>query len=383
MGTLILGSMVRFLPGPNLKNLKICTFLSGNSVYCSKIKMPKVLSDQQYHRVVNLKKDLKMSNIAIAELIGIKRQTVAEILKRNEQTNSPIPKIKGVKKRTKTAFGLRTPQDIKALRDASIASPYKTPKMLKEELQLGCSVSTVKRRLNEIHAGGRLESMRRFLTDETKLARYNFAKENSDYNWQRVVFSDEIRIECSANTMKYTRVSPARRFNPDYLRGKVNANKLCVTVWAGLTYQGLLDLVVIEDGRLTGPTYIRDILQPKILPHKVAHPNMVYVHDGASPHRSKCVTEWLQEKQIELLDWPIQSHDLTPMTKIWGILKAAVGEGHNPRRNQQEDLVKSIKRTWANLKTKKTQIKVLYNSTMKKLMERCVERQGEDVFAEL
>ena len=341
--------------------------------------MPKVLTDKQYYRVISLKNDLKMSNIAIAEQLGIKRQTVAEIIKRNDTTNSPIPKIKGHKKKTKTAFGLRTPQDIKALRDASVASPYKTPKMLKEELQLACSISTVKRRLSDIHAGGRLESIKRFLTDETKLARYNFAMDKKDYDWTRVVFSDELRIETESNKLKYTRVSAARRYNPDYLRGTVKANKCSVTVWAGLTYTGLLDLVIIEDGRLTGETYIRDILQPKILPHKKDHPNMIYVHDGCSPHRSKCVNEWLRDNDIELLDWPIQSADLMPMAKIWSLLKKEVGQIHNVRRQQQAAFVKSLKKAWENIRNKKSTIRQLYNITMVERMELCRCKQGEDI----
>ena len=341
--------------------------------------MPKVLSDRQYHRVISLKNDLKMSNIAIAEQLGIKRQTVAEIIKRNNTTNSPIPKIKGHKKKTKTAFGLRTPQDIKALRDATVASPYKTPKMLKEELGLACSISTVKRRLSDIHAGGRLESIKRFLTDETKLVRYNFAKDYKDYNWQPVVFSDELRIETESNRLKYTRISPARRYDPDYLRGTVKGNKCSVTVWAGLTYHGLLDLVIIEDGRLTGQTYIRDILEPKVLPHKKEHSNMIYVHDGASPHRSKCVNEWLRDENIELLNWPIQSADLMPMSKIWTMLKTEVGNIHNVRRQQQSLFVKSLKKAWESIKKKLPTIRSIYNVEMKKCMELCIQQQGEDI----
>ena len=68
--------------------------------------MPKVLSDRDYHRVVTYKKDLHMTNVAIAEELGIRRQTVAAILKREARTGSPMVQIKGNKKKTKSAATL-------------------------------------------------------------------------------------------------------------------------------------------------------------------------------------------------------------------------------------------------------------------------------------
>ena len=99
--------------------------------------MPKLLSDSEYHRVVTYKQKLGMLNIAIAEELGIKRQTVAEILKREQKTKSPIPKLKGHKQKTKTAHGLGTPDDNNRLLEASGQSPYKTQRVLREDLGLG------------------------------------------------------------------------------------------------------------------------------------------------------------------------------------------------------------------------------------------------------
>ena len=48
--------------------------------------MPKILDRQDYHRVITYKNDLHMTNVAIAEELNIRRQTVAEILKRHART---------------------------------------------------------------------------------------------------------------------------------------------------------------------------------------------------------------------------------------------------------------------------------------------------------
>ena len=74
--------------------------------------MPKILSPADYHRVVSYKQDFHMTNTAIAEELGIKRQTVEWILQRDARNGSPVVKIKGIKKKTKSAATLRTPHEI-------------------------------------------------------------------------------------------------------------------------------------------------------------------------------------------------------------------------------------------------------------------------------
>ena len=64
--------------------------------------MPKVLSDADYHPCVSYKMDFSMSNIQIAEELGIKRQTVGRILQQEATTGAPVEKIKGNKEKLNT-----------------------------------------------------------------------------------------------------------------------------------------------------------------------------------------------------------------------------------------------------------------------------------------
>jgi hypothetical protein len=53
-----------------------------------------------------------------------------------------------------------------------------------------------------------------------------------------------------------------------------------------------LDLVIMQCN-LTGDQYIRDVLQPVVVPHFDNHPlatRPVYMDDNARPHRSRAVT---------------------------------------------------------------------------------------------
>ncbi|KAK7441511.1 hypothetical protein BaRGS_00040571 [Batillaria attramentaria] len=60
-------------------------------------------------------------------------------------------------------------------------------------------------------------------------------------------------------------------------------------VWGCISHDCKLDLVTIR-GNLTGYHYIREVLQPAVVPHFDAHPlatRPVFMDDNARPHRSR------------------------------------------------------------------------------------------------
>ncbi|KAI3376764.1 hypothetical protein L3Q82_000366 [Scortum barcoo] len=67
------------------------------------------------------------------------------------------------------------------------------------------------------------------------------------------------------------------------------------TVWAGITTQHKTDLVLV-DGSVTARSYLRDIIEPIIIPKFCQHtPNFLFMDDNAPPHRARIVTARLQE----------------------------------------------------------------------------------------
>ena len=339
--------------------------------------MPKVLSEADYHRVITYKKDLHMTQVAIAEELGIRRQTVAQILKREADTGTPVAQIKGKKKKTKSARTLRTPAQIEKLRVATFKSPFKTPKVLRRELKLRCSLSTIKRRLREMHLGGRRSATKTFLTDKAKERRLNFANEHKDTDWKRVLFTDEVKIQTSAHGMTWVRRPPGTRYDPKYIREVNRSGRCSIMVWAGIGFHtGMMDITAIN-GTLNQVNYLNEILIPNVLPYKEAHPNMIFQHDGAPPHRANTVKDWLRENEIEVLKWPATSPDLNLIENLWNMLKEEIGPLNHIGPNQKEQLLAVVNEAWGRLRQKRTVIPRLYNSMKKRLDEVIIKDGGQ------
>ncbi|ORD95213.1 TCB2 [Hepatospora eriocheir] len=66
------------------------------------------------------------------------------------------------------------------------------------------------------------------------------------------------------------------------------------------------------------------------------------MHDNDPKHTSRLVTDWIDEKNIDVLDWPLQSLDLNPIEAVWAYVKAKLSKFGKLKKNELREKIKEI-----------------------------------------
>ncbi|GFW46607.1 transposable element Tcb2 transposase [Trichonephila clavipes] len=94
-----------------------------------------------------------------------------------------------------------------------------------------------------------------------------------------------------------------------------------VLVWGGIMLGSRTDLHIFDAGSVNGTRYCNDILLPYVRLFRGAMGlQFLFMDDNAPCHRTVAAEQLLERDDIERMDWPARSPDLSPIEHVWDFL---------------------------------------------------------------
>jgi transposase len=279
----------------------------------------------------------KLSNYAIAMELGIHKNTVAQWVNRYLDTGDvqDIPhegrKRKSSSKQDKQIVEYADKND-------ELSSEQIGSKM--ESKGINLSSRTIRRRLNEHGVYSLSVTSKPLLKDDHKKQRYEWALQNQDRDWSKVLFTDET----SVSTFKYKR-KVWRRIGQKKIRSSVK-HPVKVHVWGCISSQGLGGIHCFTqnlDASKLCRIYEKTMLPSAKKLFGSSNSDWILQEDNDPKHKSKLADQWRKQHSVKRMNWPSQSPDQNYIENVWAVLKANVAKHHCTNLVQ---LLSAIKKEW-------------------------------------
>lgn len=297
--------------------------------------------------LVKHKKGPKMSVQSAAKYLKKSKgwaYNVLDIFKRTG--NVDFSEEKGQKKVTTEI------EDLKMVNFATADKPKTSGEIAAILTHKGTKVSrfTVGRRLRDYNLRWKCLLKKPLLSQPQIERRFQWANDNLNRDWTRVIFTDESTFELNCQV---TRAWQFRGIPKIYRTVK---HPVKVSVWGCFSSKGFGKLVIIS-GTLESNQMV-EIYEKGLLPsaHKFygkKRKDWHLLEDGDPKHTSKLSKAWKTEKEVKVLDWPANSPDCNPIENVWAFMKARIRERNITTK---AGLIRAIKEEWANLTIEYAQV---------------------------
>jgi transposase len=222
-----------------------------------------------------------------------------------------------------------------------------TPRQIKHSLNLSCSPKTIRRALDGMGLFGRIARTIPPLTPELAQKRISFAEGYKDFDWTKVLWSDEMSIRLGPQGQTWVQRPIGEAFNPEYCVEKVK-HPPKVHVWGCMASAGVGRVHVFTEN-LDAVLYKSILKQHLMKSRELFWPNGLwhFQQDNDPKHTSRLVSDYLERDlyiKDFILKWPPYSPDLNPIENLWADLKKRV-EKRNA--NTVEELEAAVKLEWA------------------------------------
>ncbi|KAG7160129.1 Gastrula zinc finger protein XlCGF57.1-like 4 [Homarus americanus] len=205
-----------------------------------------------------------------------------------------------------------SPRTDNILKCEVMSDPAETGSTLKKkhpDLLKHVAIRTIQHRLQkDLGLPTRLTPKKPLLTEAMKKKRLNFCKKYEHWtsdDWKKVTFSDESTFRLVRGASKSVRrPKNVSRYSPKYTVKTVKHPDI-VMVWGAFSgCEGRGDLYFLpKNVTMKGTNYI-EVLRDHMLPFWPIHQCHKFMHDGAPAYKSKTVTKFLSDNEIDVLERP-------------------------------------------------------------------------------
>ena len=144
-------------------------------------------------------------------------------------------------------------------------------------------------------------------------------------------------------------------------------------VWSCFSQSGPGQLSVC-DGTMTAPKYT-ETLQKHLIPTagtKFPDGNYIFQQDNATCHKAKLTKQFLQNNEIQVMEWPPYSPDLNPIENLWAILKQKLSQNGYSTKSE---LVNNVRRIWEEDADIRRHCHTLSDSMCNRI-RKCIQNKG-------
>lgn len=284
----------------------------------------------------------------IAEQLGCSKTMVAHAVRVYGDTGSIMNPLRRhpPKKTTKA--------DDRAMVHMAKVDPFLTSneilKQIRPRLQQTISAVTVRRRLAEFGLRGCIAKRKPLVSKTNLRKRLAFARLHVDKPitfWRRILWSDESKYNIIGSDGKmYVRRPKNRECDPRYTLKTVKHGGGSVMVWGAFSSRGVGPITRIQ-GKMDQYVY-KDILATHMIPFCDEHMPVtaIFQHDNDPKHTSRSVKCFLQESNVEVLEWPAQSPDLNPIENLWSHVERQI---RGQKCSNGHQLFHNIEQAWNNI----------------------------------
>ncbi|QSS55716.1 hypothetical protein I7I53_03681 [Histoplasma capsulatum var. duboisii H88] len=172
----------------------------------------------------------------------------------------------------------------------------------------------------------------------------------SDEDNACVSYSDEAMFEVGLDiSSQYVRRPKKKGFESKYLLPTFKSGRTSVGIWAAISWDFKSKLVFVPSHiRMNSKEYIKIILLHSY-PHYIRilekRGIALWAEDGARYHTSKLIKDWMNEWQMDRVEWPAQSPDLNPIENLWAIMKHRISKIRY-RIHSEAEMRKELQLIW-------------------------------------